>query len=169
MQIIDRISDWLGIFAAWLFFTTGIFLTFEVASRYLFNAPTIWVEEVSQLLLIAGVYLAVARTLHRQQNIRIDALYGQLPARFKRVADTFALLVVIVFSLVVISYGGWIAMDSFTSGRSTGSMLNIPNWWTEAIIPLGFVMVLLQAGVELLRIWSGEEWGGGKSDEGGAA
>ncbi len=168
MQIIDRISDWFGLFAAWLFFTTGIFLTFEVASRYIFNAPTIWVEEVSQLLLIAGVYLAVARTLHRQQNIRIDALYGQLPARFKKLADTFALSVVIIFSLVVIWYGGWIALDSFTSGRSTGSMLNIPNWWSEAIVPFGFVMVLFQAGVELLRIFSGGEWGGGKSGEGEA-
>ena len=58
LRIMDAISDWLGILAAWLFFMTGVFLTFEVGSRYLFNAPTVWVEEVSQLLLIAGVYLA---------------------------------------------------------------------------------------------------------------
>ena len=73
LRTIDKISDWLGIIAAWIFFLTGVFLTFEVVSRYAFNAPTVWVEEVSQLLLIAGVYLAVARTVHRRQNIRIDA------------------------------------------------------------------------------------------------
>ena len=161
LRIVDRVSDWLGILAAWLFFLTGIFLTFEVTSRYIFNAPTVWVEEISQLLLIAGVYLAVGRTVHRRQNIRIDALYGHLGSGVRKVADTFALVCMIVFSAVILWYGGAIALDSFMVGRSTGSILNIPNWWSEVLIPFGFLLVLAQAGVELIRVWSGQEWGGG--------
>lgn len=161
LRIIDRISDWLGILAGWVFFLTGIFLTYEVVARYAFNAPTVWVEEVSQLLLIAGVYLAVARTVHRRQNIRIDALYGHLGPGIRKLADTFALLSMIVFSVVIVWYGGQIALDSLMVGRSTGSILNIPNWWSEGLVPFGFLLVLFQAFVELYRIWSGDEWGGG--------
>lgn len=165
MRIIDAISDWLGILAAWLFFTTGVFLTFEVGSRYLFNAPTVWVEEVSQLLLIAGVYLAVSRTIHRRQNIRIDALYGQLSPGLKKLADVFALISIIVFSCFIIWYGTAIAWDSFVVGRSTGSILNIPNWWSEGLVPFGFLLVALQALAELYRVLSGHDWGDGKADD----
>lgn len=160
----DRISDWLGICAAWIFFATGAFLTFEVASRYLFNAPTVWVEEVSQLFLIAGVYLAVARTVHRRQNIRIDALYSHLGPRIKIVADVFALICIIVFAAVIVWYGGLIAWDSYSVGRSTGSILNIPNWWSEGLVPFGFALVFIQGLIELFRVLSGREWGAGDAD-----
>ncbi len=164
LRIMDAISDWLGILAAWLFFMTGVFLTFEVGSRYLFNAPTVWVEEVSQLLLIAGVYLAVSRTIHRRQNIRIDALYGQLGPAAKKIADIFALICIIAFSGIIIWYGGYIAWDSFMVGRSTGSILNIPNWWSEGLVPFGFLLVSLQAMTELYRVLTGQPWGAGKAD-----
>ncbi len=161
LRMIDRISDGLGVVAAWIFFFTGVILTYEAVSRNLFNAPTVWVEEVSQLMLIAGVYLALGRTVHRQQNIRIDALYGQLGPAARKIADTFALACMIGFALIIVSYGGWIAWDSFAVGRSTGSIMNIPNWWSEGLVPFGFAMVILQGFVELWRIWSGDVWGGG--------
>lgn len=161
LRTIDRISDGLGIIAAWIFFLTGVFLTYEAFSRNLFNAPTVWVEEVSQLMLIAGVYLAIGRTVHRQQNIRIDALYGHLGAGARKIADTFALVCMIGFALMIVWYGGWIAWDSFSVGRSTGSILNIPNWWSEGLVPFGFLLVIVQGTVELYRIWSGGVWGGG--------
>jgi len=161
LRWIDKISDALGVFAAWIFFLAGIFLTYEAVSRNAFNAPTVWVAEVAQLMLIAGVYLALGRTIHRRQHIRIDALYGQLGPVARKLADSFALLVMAAFGVMIVWYGGWIAWDSFSVGRSTGSMLNIPNWWSEGIVPFGFVLVILQALVELIRIWSGDEWGGG--------
>jgi len=161
LRLIDRTSDALGVVAAWIFFFTGVFLTYEAFSRNVFNAPTVWVEEVSQLMLIAGVYLAVGRTIHRRQNIRIDALYGQLGETTRKIADSFALIVIIGFALTIVWYGGWIAWDSFAVGRSTGSILNIPNWWSEGLVPFGFALVVVQGLVELGRIWSGSEWGGG--------
>jgi TRAP-type C4-dicarboxylate transport system permease small subunit len=158
---IDKTSDALGIVAAWIFFLTGVILTYEALSRNLLNAPTVWVEEVAQIMLIAGVYLAVGRTVHRRQNIRIDALYGHLGGTARKVADTFSLLFMIAFAMMIVSYGSWIAWDSYNVGRSTGSMMNFPNWWSEALVPVGFLLLILQASVELSRIWTGGEWGGG--------
>ena len=154
MRFVDQLSDGLGIVAGWIFFLTGLFLTYEVASRYLFNAPTVWAAEVSQLLLIWGVYLALGRMMHRRQNITIDFLYDRMAARPQRYADTVAVVITLVFALVIVWYGGWIALDSFVRGRSTGTMLNIPNWWSEAAVPLGFTVLCLQSVVELIRLWA---------------
>ncbi len=155
MGLIDRLSDRLGWAAAWLFFITGVFLTYEVTARYLFNAPTTWAAELSQLLLIWGVFLALARILHRRENIAIDFLYDRLPSVWRRALDAFTLIVVAAFSAVVAWYGGDIALDSYVRGRSTGTMLNIPNWWSEASVPVGFAVLLVQSLVELWRIARG--------------
>ena len=52
--------------------------------------------------------------------------------------------------------GARIALDSFVVGRSTGTMLNIPNWWSEATIPLAFMVLLAQCLVEGLRLLRGD-------------
>ena len=63
------------------------------------------------------------------------------------------MLFIAVFSAVACWYGWGIAYDSLERGRSTGTMLNIPNWWSEMVIPLGFLVLLLQCLVELVRVW----------------
>lgn len=149
---ISRFCDALGSVAAWLFFATGLMLSYEVVARYFFNAPTVWAAEIAQLFLIWGTFLSMARVLRRGQHIRIEVLtaaLGETPQRYLRV---FSLSVIALFSLWVIGYGWEIAHDSLERGRSTGTMLNIPNWWSQMIIPAGFSLLLLQSLAELLRL-----------------
>ena len=160
MDAIDRVSDWLGQLAAWLFVATGAMLTYEVLARYVFDAPTTWAAEVSQIFLIAGVLMALGRTLKRREHISIEVLRPHLGATGKRIADTFALFFVGVFAALV-SYSGFgIAYDSFVKGRSSGTMLSIPNWWSEALVPAGLGLLFLQCLVQLVRLWRGQPWGG---------
>ncbi len=172
MRIIDRISDGLGLLAAWLFVVTGLMLTYEVVARYLFTAPTIWAAEISQVLMIAGVFLALGRTLHRRENIAIEVLHGRLGPLGRKLADSLALLFIAAFAGSTAYWGFGIAYDSFEKSRSSGTMLNIPNWWVEAMLPLGLAILVLQALVELWRVWRGAGWtkgqGSGRSSaEGG--
>lgn len=152
-------SEVLSRLAAWLLVATGFILTYEVLARYVFNAPTIWAAEVSQLLLICGVFLALGRTLHRREDIAIAILQARLTGRARRIAESVTLAFIAAFAGIVTWWGFDIAWDSLVKGRSTGTMLNIPNWWAEALIPLGFGLLALQAGVEILRIWTGAGWG----------
>lgn len=149
---IDKINAALGVFAAWLFFATGMMITYEVIARYVFNAPTIWAAELSQLLLVWGTFLAMARALARREHIRIVILLSRLGDGTRKAAEVFVLLFIAAFSLVVVWYGWPIAMDSFVRGRSTGTMLNIPNWWSEIVIPLGFALLFVQSLVELAKL-----------------
>lgn len=152
MGVIDRLSDVIGRVAAGLFFATGAMITFEVVARYFFNAPTIWAAEISQLFLLWGTFLGMARPLHHNAHIRITVLTGLLKPGHRRYTDMFALVFIAVFAAVVIWYGTEIALDSFVRGRSAGTMLDIPNWWGEAVIPLGFSLLLAQCIVELIRL-----------------
>ena len=156
MRLIDRLSAFLGQIAAWLSFLTGAMITYEVTARYLFNAPTIWAAELSQLALIWATFLATALLLHRRQHIRITMILVHLSPQGRRWAEMVSLLFIAGFAAQVTWYGWEIAYDSLLRGRSTGTMLNIPNWYSEIVIPLGFGLLTLQALVEFLRLAGGQ-------------
>lgn len=151
-RLVDLLADLLGQLAAWLFFATGAMITYEVTARYLFNAPTIWAAELSQLFLLWGCFVAMATLLRQRAHIRITILTGRFGQRGRQVSELFTLLFIAGFSCVACWHGWLIALDSLERGRSTGTMLNIPNWWTEIVIPLGFLVLLLQCLVEFVRV-----------------
>lgn len=153
IRIVDQLSEWLGQLAAWLYFLTGLMISYEVAARYLFNAPTIWAQEIAQLLLLWATFIGIARALKHDQHIRINALDPFIPEAGKRWLRLFGLVFIALLCLLAVIYGGDIFWDSFVRNRSTGTMLNIPNWWTEIVIPLGFGVLLLQAVVEMIKLF----------------
>ncbi len=152
-RLVDRVADLLGLLAAWLFFATGAMITYEVLARYLFNAPTIWAAELSQLFLLWGCFVAMATLLCQRAHIRITLLTVRFGPQGRRLSELFSLLFIAGFSGVAFWYGLQIALDSLERGRSTGTMLNIPNWWSEMVIPVGFLVLLLQCLVEFVRVW----------------
>ena len=154
-RAIDSLSEALGHLAAWLYFLTGLMISYEVASRYLFNAPTIWAQEIAQLLLLWATFIGLARALKRDQHIRISALDPFIPEAGRRWQRLFSLVFIALLCVLVVKFGGEIFWDSFERGRSTGTMLNIPNWWAEVVIPLGFGVLLLQSLAEIARLFRG--------------
>ncbi|MEM7489880.1 MAG: TRAP transporter small permease [Pseudomonadota bacterium] len=155
MNPIDTISRAGGYLAAALMVLAGAMLTFEVIARYFFVRPTIWAAELSQLCLVWGVLLGMAWVLGTRRHIAVNAVTALLPPRGRQVAAALSLVVVVLFSGWLVLYGWGIFWDSFTRGRLTGTMLNLPRWISEAPVPLGFAMLGAQALLELWRLRDG--------------
>ncbi len=155
LALLDRLTDGLGRVSAWLLFATGVMITYDVTARYFFNAPTIWASEISIVAMIWATFLGMSTLLRRRQHIRITMITGQLGPRGRAISEAFSFLVIAIFSGVAAWYGFGIMLDSLERGRSAGTLLNLPNWWTEAVIPAGFGLLTLQCLGELLRILTG--------------
>ncbi len=156
LRVIDRIGDALAALAAWMFFAVGAMILWEVIARYLFNAPTVWAEEMSRFFQIWAVYIAAASLLRDGGLIRIGLVVDRLGAAARRAAELFALACIALFCAVAVWYGAEIAWDSLVTGRMSGTMLNVPHWMTEIAVPLGFLILLLQALVQMIRVLAGE-------------
>lgn len=152
MTVIDRLSGLLAQLAAWLYFAVGLMLGWEVAARYLFNAPTIWAEELSRLLLVWGTFVGAAFLVHRRAHIRITILTDRLPTPARTALELASLAAIAAFALAVAYYGFDLANDSFTRGRTAGSMLDLPLAWSQAAVPAGALLLALQALIEAVRI-----------------
>ena len=152
LRIADRLSAAIGAAAAALFAVVGAILCYEVTLRYAFNAPTIWGGEVAQILFAAAVFFSLGDVLRRGRHISVGVFQSRLGGGARVAAGVFALAAVVVFAAAVSYWGGRIAFESFTAGRSSGSMLNLPVWWQEAALPAGFTVLLVQALAEVARL-----------------
>ena len=155
MRLLDRLSRGLALLAGWAYVAIGLMLAYEVAARYFFNAPTIWAEEVSRLVFVWASLIAAAGLLQAEQHIAVTVLTDRLGPLGRRLARLLALAFVLLFAALVVRYGTPIAVGSWERGRSAGTLLDLPNWWGQAAVPLAFLLVALQALVELLRPLAG--------------
>ncbi|MEM8855909.1 MAG: TRAP transporter small permease [Pseudomonadota bacterium] len=143
--VLGMMTRALALCASVLLLSIGMMLTYEVVARYFFNAPTVWAEELSRLFLIWAVFLASAWLLRTNEHIRVTIVLDHAPPAVQRMAKAVGLLFVAVIAGFVAWNGFPIAAQSFEVGRTTGSMLDIPSWWAQASVPLGFALIALQA------------------------
>ncbi len=155
MTTYSRLMLILAWLAALLFAAAGAMLSYEVIARYGFTAPTVWAAELSQLCLVWGAMISMPWLLAARRHISVDAAVRLLPETLQRATDVLAMAVVAAVSAVVAWYGGEIAGDSLTRGRTTGSLLDIPAAVGELAIPVGFALLGVQALIEIARTLGG--------------
>ena len=151
MNYYDKIVKYSGYLASALFIAIGFIVSYEVIMRYLFNSPTIWVNEVSRFLQIWATYLALTYSFHKQDFIRITVIYDKLNETGKKILDFISFIFIIIFSCFVVYYGWLIAYDSLKVGRTSSTILDVPSFLTELAIPLCFAFLVIRVILEAIR------------------
>ena len=154
IQAIDAVSEWLGKLCAWCLFAIGFFITFEVLMRYVFNAPTIWVDEISRVLQVWAVFLATPYVLKYREMISIDILLRDPNTLRRRLAESFSIVVLFVFMSVAVYYGFELWLKATLAGHTTDTYLAPPKWFTHAPVWVGGTLLLLQGVTQLVRVWA---------------
>ena len=147
----DKIIKYSGYLASALFISIGFIISYEVISRYVFNAPTIWVNEISRFLQIWATYLALTYSFHKKDFIRITVFYDKIGDRGKKILDFISTIFIIFFSVFVVYYGWLIAYDSLEVGRTSSTILDLPSFLTELAIPLCFSFLLIRVLIEFIK------------------
>ena len=150
MNYYDKLVKYSGYLASALFITIGFIVSYEVIMRYLFNSPTIWVNEVSRFLQIWATYLALTYSFHKNDFIRITVVYDRLNENGKKILDFISFIFILIFSSFVVYYGWLIAYDSLKVGRTSSTILDVPSFLTELAIPLCFAFLVLRVILEVI-------------------
>lgn len=154
VRIIDAISDLAGKLCAWGLFAVGFFIMYEIIARYVFTAPTIWVDEVSRIIQIWAVYLAAAYVLKNREMVTIEVLFRDHSTLRRRIAESIGLIVMMGFAGVAVYYGFQMWLKEALAGHTTDTYLAPPKWLTQAPVWVGCVLLALQGVAEFIRIWT---------------
>lgn len=83
-----------------------VVMLYEVVSRYAFEAPTLWANEMSLwiaafLFMLAGLY-----AMQQRSHIRIYVIYDIMPRWFQKMADVISVFLIWVFTFALV-WGGY--------------------------------------------------------------
>lgn len=154
----SRAAAWA---AAAAFVVIGLIVAWEVFMRYVFGAPTRWVEETARVLQIYGVFLGCAWLVGQRAHIRIQVVANALPPGGRRWADRFALAV----AGAAAAAGAWYAVAllrfAAETGQYTDSTLELPMWALHAPVAAGLGLAAAQAGACLAESFAAPDEAGG--------
>ncbi len=127
-------------------------IVYEAAMRT-FGRPTIWVFETTLNSFIFLGFLGNALAVRTGAHFRITLLMELFP-RYRRAFDLLAYGAVLLFSILIISAGGYFAWYSWSNSIVSATLLEIPMWIPQLAIPLGGLGLFLQT---LVVIVNGED------------
>lgn len=165
---VDRTAVFIGRVTMMMVLLLTLVMLYEVILRYVFEAPTLWANEVSLWLagfvfLCAGLY-----AMQQRSHIRIVLLYDVVPRWVQRVFDTISTVLIVTFAFFLI-YGGYgEAFDKLYRWETFGTAFDPPLPATiKPMILIIIGLVAVQAVINLISDWSLEEvhYGGEEIDE----
>jgi TRAP-type C4-dicarboxylate transport system permease small subunit len=145
-----RMSSWLAGSAC-----LGAFgvVCYSVFMRYFWGRPVTWADEVAGYLVVATVMFGVAEAQRRGENIGVDVVNEQSPAWLVRLVGTAGALSVAATAWLLLDEG----LEMVEFSRMIGIMSNVlpglPMWTIQLAVPVGGLLLLLVALVQLLS-WS---------------
>ena len=126
-------------------------LVYEVALRYLFNAPTIWAHGISQRLFAAYAILLGAYTLRQGGHVKVDILYNRFSVRTRAILDLFTAIFFFLFCGVLLWKGADFALTAVKIQERCNTAFNAILYPVKVMLPLGALLILLQQLAEFTR------------------
>ncbi len=139
-------------------------MCYSVAMRYFFGAPQSWIDYAVGWLVVAMVMFAAPAAQLTGEHVGVDSITERLRGRARRTLAVVGILCVAATAAIMIWEGS--AMVAFS--RMTGMMTEIfpvRLWWIQALMPVGFALMLAVALVQLLRVARGLEAGDAAAED----
>ena len=151
LKFIDAVNDRVGNLLSYFLFFFFVLLLMEVVLRYFFNSPTVWANELAQMLFGAYAILAGGYILRTGGHVNVDILYSRLSRKTRAALDVITSSLFFLFSGMLLIYGGSLAWDSLSRFEHSQSAWNPPLYPAKLMIPLAAILLMLQGLAKLIR------------------
>ncbi|NQW01522.1 MAG: TRAP transporter small permease [Rhodospirillales bacterium] len=155
ITIVDKITLYMSSILMFVVAFIMFIMFYEVVMRYLFNSPTLWVEEMSRWLggvifLLAGLY-----AMQQRAHIRVVIVYDMVSRPVQRIFDLIATACVVFFCYAAATGYAKNALTKFTTWELYGSAWNPPIPATmKPLIVIACTWMAIQAINNLIMDWS---------------
>jgi len=142
--------DWVSEKLSILIITVMVVLvTWQVVARYIFSSPVPWSEQLSKYLFVWLVLINGAYMFGKHGHMKVAFFQELLPQKIQRWLNIFIELVVIMFALAVLLYGGVMALRLGIA--QTDAALGISMGYVYAALPLSGIITTLYGFIHLIN------------------
>ena len=143
----SKIFVWLG--GATLL-VCAVLITFEVTTRKLFGFSMVGIDEISGYVFSITTALAFSYCVLNRNNIRIDAIYRFLDARFRVFLDIVGCLSLLIFVGFLVNGAFKALLESITKGSISSTGLSVPIWIPQSLWVFGIAMLFSSLLLQLI-------------------
>jgi tripartite ATP-independent transporter DctM subunit len=122
-----------------------------VLSRYVFDSPLVWSDELASILFLWLAMLGAVIAFRRDEHMRMTAVVGRLGAGGRAGLDAFATGAALAFLLMIVRPAIDYAQDQTFI---TTPALEIADAWRASAMPVGIVVMAVFALLRLSRAGS---------------
>lgn len=140
---IKRLIENIGRAGSFLILIIMAIVTFEVISRYAFNAPTSWAWLINKQLFGVFVLLAGGYTLIHKSHIRIEMLYEHYPPAMKTIVRWLTLVIALIFLGTLLWKSSVMGMDAWQMKEKAMGVFKLPLYPLKIFMPIGTALFIL--------------------------
>ncbi|MBX3503303.1 MAG: TRAP transporter small permease subunit [Alphaproteobacteria bacterium] len=153
VRTVDGLSRFFGALAALLVIVLVVLMLYDVVMRYVFDAPTIWGNDLNTWLMGASFVLSIAYAMSTDSHVRVDLLYDRRTRPRIRYFDLAGLTLIVLPTVAFLSWGLY---DHFLSALKSGERSGTGGWnpitWPfKLVMFVGFAIFTLQILAEIIK------------------
>jgi TRAP-type mannitol/chloroaromatic compound transport system permease small subunit len=149
---IDRVSEFVGRWLAWLVLAAVLVSAINASVRKAFNTSSNAYLEIQWYLFAAVFLCAAGYTMLRQEHVKIDVISGRLSKRAQIWIDILGLALFVLPLVVNVIRLSWpLVVNAYVTHEYSQNAGGLIRWPVFALLPLGFLLLGLQAISELIK------------------
>ncbi|MEA2059365.1 MAG: TRAP transporter small permease subunit [Thermodesulfobacteriota bacterium] len=150
MKKISYVNRFLGEISGWIIVVMMVTISFDVAMRYIFNAPTTWSFEVNRYMLIMVVFLGGPWTLAAGGHVSVDLVTERISNRKRIVLDIVTSTMASLY-MVMFTYESFVfTWEAFENNIRSTEYLAWPLWPIRMFLVIGGGLLLMQYIIKIM-------------------
>jgi TRAP-type mannitol/chloroaromatic compound transport system permease small subunit len=150
--LIDALNERVGRAVYWLVLVMVLVSAGNAVSRKAFDVSSNAFLEIQWYLYAAVFLLAAGYTLKHNEHVRIDVVSARFGARGRAWVDLFGGVFFLLPLTLLVLYFAWpYFLLSWQSQEWSSNPGGLIIWPAKALIPIGFVLLLLQGVAEIIK------------------
>jgi len=148
LRFLDKMLDYLSkgglLLAGLLLLAMAFNVTYGVVTRYVFNSPSIYAIEMTKILLIPALVLAVSYVQRNNRHLKVDFLSNRFPIKLQNIIFEIVVPIMALYVCYVLVWKGWdSAWYSFQINEKSMSVWSEPLYPVRFMIPIGYGLLAL--------------------------
>ena len=131
-----------------------ILTTYQVITRYVFNAPSTWSEELVGYLFAWSTMFGAAAITGERGHMNIPVIVDLFPANVRKIFHIFGEVVALLFSAAILVYGGF-TVSSLAMGQQTSS-LPVAVGFFYWVMPICGILMVIYSALNIIDIAKGD-------------
>ena len=151
-RLVDSVNERLSVIADALVLLSCLISAGNAFSRYAFSlSSNAWLE-IQWYMFGALVMLGASYTLKKNEHVRVDIVYTNLPTRAQIWIDIVGAVLFLLPAVIIMSYLSWpIFHLSWIENELSNNAGGLIRWPIKIFLPLGFALLSLQGFSELIK------------------